>query len=385
MNTINTANSSLVDGVNRCPACGSTDIQLRPSSGKLACLFCRHEWAEAQIEQVVGAIAIDQLVGTHVASGAANIDPSVAGVVTFKCGGCGSEVVVNLEEAFAARCHWCRHMLTVNEQVPNGAVPDAVLPFSLSRDAAIEKITAFAGKRKLFAHKEFKGNFNPEHVVGVYLPYLIVDSNVTANLYGYGEVTIRTYSGGDNSSDTYDVDTYQVSRTISFLVDDLILESSAERANFDSPVNTNNIINAVLPFDTKEAVRWNAHYLTGFTSEKRDQDIAAVEPMLDDQLLSIARSQAAPSVKQYGRGVRWEAEQLERHGTRWVSMYLPVWLYSYYHQSGGKAMVHYIAVNARTGKAMGSVPVSHHRIGAMAALVGVVAEILAIIGLVVGS
>ena len=31
-------------------------------------------------------------------------------------------------EQMGARCHWCRHVLTVNEQIPNGAVPDAVLP-----------------------------------------------------------------------------------------------------------------------------------------------------------------------------------------------------------------------------------------------------------------
>lgn len=51
-------------------------------------------------------------------------------------------------------------------------------------------------------------------------------------------------------------------------------------------------------------------------------------------------------------------ERIQVHGTRWVAMYLPVWLYSYYHEKGGKSMVHYIAVNGRTGEVMGSVPVS---------------------------
>ncbi|MES2570350.1 MAG: hypothetical protein V4710_09905, partial [Verrucomicrobiota bacterium] len=45
-------------------------------------------------------------------------------MVTLKCGGCGAEVVVNTAEQMGARCHWCRHVLTVNEQIPNGAVPD---------------------------------------------------------------------------------------------------------------------------------------------------------------------------------------------------------------------------------------------------------------------
>ncbi|MEZ5294895.1 MAG: hypothetical protein R2697_01055 [Ilumatobacteraceae bacterium] len=51
-------------------------------------------------------------------------------------------------------------------------------------------------------------------------------------------------------------------------------------------------------------------------------------------------------------------------------MYLPVWLYSYYHEVKGKGMVHYIAVNGRTGEVMGSVPVSHKRLLAAAVSVG---------------
>ncbi len=123
---------------------------------------------------------------------------------------------------------------------------------------------------------------------------------------------------------------YQVERHVDFTVDDLPLESSRDRGNLDTSVNTNNIINTILPFDTKNAVKWNASYLRGCTSEKRDLDVAQLQPRLADQLLSIARAQVEASVSRYDRGVRWEQEGLDVHGTRWVSMYLPVWLYSYH-------------------------------------------------------
>jgi hypothetical protein len=76
--------------------------------------------------------------------------------------------------------------------------------------------------------------------------------------------------------------------------------------------------------------------------------------------------------------VRWEAERLEVRGTRWVSMYLPVWLYSYYHEENGRGMVHYIAVNGRTGETMGSVPVARGRLLLAALAVGTVIEGLVI-------
>ena len=369
---IDTRNERLDDGVNRCPKCGATDIQLRPSVGMLVCLFCRHEWAEARLDQVIATGDLATLRGTTVGSGASDIAADTDALVTMKCDGCGAEVVVNTAEQMGARCHWCRHVLTVNEQIPNGAVPDAVLPFSVTHADAVTRIREFAGKRRLFADRTFVREFTPENVVGVYMPYMVIDSNASADVVGVGEVETRRYTrgSGDNKVTVYDADVYEVHRHVDFTADDLTLEASAERAAMNSAINTNNVINTILPFDTENAVKWNASYLTGFTSEKRNQDVAPMVPELEDQLLSIARSQVEASIGGYDRGVRWERERIQVHGTRWVAMYLPVWLYSYYHPEGGTPMVHYIAVNGRTGEVMGSVPVSRGRLLAAALTAG---------------
>ena len=378
--TIDTQNDRLGDGVNRCPRCGATEIQLRPSAGMLVCLFCRHEWAEARLDASVATGDVGALTGTTVGSGAADIAPDAAALVTLKCGGCGAEVVVNTTEQMGARCHWCRHVLTVNEQIPNGAVPDAVLPFTITHDTAVATIAEFAGKRRLFADRTFVREFTPENVVGVYMPYMVIDANASADVAGVGEIETRRYTkgSGDNKETYYDADVYRVDRHVDFATDDLTIEASSERANMDTSVNTNNIINTILPFDTENAVQWNAAYLTGFTSEKRDQDVSHTTPELEHQLLSIARAQVVASVKRYDRGVRWEHERLQVHGTRWLTMCLPVWLYSYYHEKNGEGMVHYIAVNGRSGEVMGSVPVSQPRLLAAALTTGTVLEGLVI-------
>src|SRR6185436_9804619 len=130
----------------------------------------------------------EQLEGTIIASGARDIAADAAVLRTFKCTGCGAEVTINTQSEMTARCHWCRHVFGVNEQVPNGAVPDAVLPFHIGKDDAVARIRQFVQKRQLFALKEFKDQFTPENVVGVYLPYMIVDGNVSANVAGHGEI-----------------------------------------------------------------------------------------------------------------------------------------------------------------------------------------------------
>lgn len=378
---LDTSAAELKDGLNRCPKCGATDIRHKPGSDLLICQYCRNQWHGVRVEEEFGlGTGIDQLKGRVIASGARQIEADAASLMSFKCTGCGAEVTVNTESTMTARCHWCRHVFGVNEQVANGAVPDAVLPFHISKDDAVARIRQFVHKRRMFALKAFKDEFTPENVIGVYLPYMIVDGNTSVDVAGQGEIETRRYTrGSGNKKKTYyDADVYKVERHVDFTVDDLPLESSTKRGNLDARANTNNIINTILPFDTKNAVKWNASYLAGFTSEKRDRDVSHLHPRLEDQLLSIARAQVEASVGQYNRGVRWEHERLDVHGTRWVSMYLPVWLYSYHQASSKGGLLHYIAVNGRTGETMGSVPVQQWKLILAALTVGSILEGIAI-------
>ena len=378
---IDTASAELKDGQNHCPKCGATDIRHKLGSDVLVCLYCRHEWVGARVEEAFGfGQGHADLRGTIIASGARDIAADAAVLMTFKCTGCGAEVTVNTGSAMTARCHWCRHVFGVNEQIANGAVPDAVLPFHIKKDDAVARIRQFVDKRRFFALKAFKEEFTPENVIPVFLPYMIVDGKASADVAGKGEIETRRYKrgSGNNEKTYYDADVYQVERHVDFTVDDLPLESSRGRANLDTSANTNNIINTILPFDTKNAVKWNASYLRGCSSEKRDLDVAHMRPRLEDQLLSIARAQVESSVSRYDRGVRWEQEGLNVHGTRWISMYLPVWLYSYQQPGGRGSLLHYIAVNGRTGETMGSVPVQQWKLILTALTVGTFLEGIAI-------
>ncbi|PZQ89605.1 MAG: hypothetical protein DI534_07325 [Leifsonia xyli] len=369
------------DGLTKCPRCGSAEIAPVPGTDQLRCAFCRFEWVAANFMTSVGFDSpIDQLQGTTVTTGVGDIAQDAPNIITLKCQGCGSEVVINTETQLQARCHWCRQVLSQQTQIPNGAVPDAVLPFTLTHEQAVEQVRRFASRRRMFALKRFKQEFVPENVVGVYLPYLLVDGNASGQVAGYGEIKTREYQrGSDNNKTTYyDADVYQVSRSFDFTVDDLTIESSSARANQDTRMNTNNVINTILPFDTKNAVKYDANYMGSFTSEKRDLNLDAVMPVARAQMLSIAR-QKATDATDYNRGIRWESEQLELKGTRWVAVLLPVWLYSYYEKkSDGSAFLHYIAVNGRTGETMGSIPVSVPKLLLVALTIGTVLEGIAV-------
>ena len=365
------------NGMNRCPHCGSTDTALDAKTGNLKCNFCRSQFKGNRINEYGG---VEGLKGDIVGAGAGDIIPDEKVILTLKCPACGAEVVINTDEVTSARCHWCRHNLSVNEKMPNGAVPDLVLPFKTEKKYAEEKIDEFVNKRKFFAHPVFTKEFSSENVMGVYLPYIIVDVKAHASLSGEAEHLVRRYTvGSGNSRRTYyDADAYSVSRDFDLLIDDLTIESSSDKLRQDLKVNTNNVINSIMPFDTDNCVEWNPSYLRGYASEKRDTDVKVLKPAVEMQSKDIARYQARQTMEFYDRGARWESESLEIKGTSWKAAYLPVWLYSYQEVKGEKKMLHYVAVNARTGETMGSVPINFPLLIGISAIIEVVCAILGI-------
>ncbi|MCL2382765.1 MAG: TFIIB-type zinc ribbon-containing protein [Oscillospiraceae bacterium] len=366
-----------VDGQNKCPKCGATDIALNSNTGALRCNFCRHEF---EPEKAIGLDTdLSQLTGKVVGSGTQNIAEDSNDMITFKCESCGAEVVIDTNEGLGARCHWCRNTLSINGQIPNGAVPDMVLPFSTKKEEAKEEIEKFVAKRKFYAHPKFKEEFCTQNVMGVYLPYMVVGINSRANLSGSGERLIRRYTrgSGKNQRVVFDADLYNLKREFDLVINGLTVTSSSDKLQKASD-RTNNIINAIKPFDHENCVRWNANYLKGYASEKRDTDIDDLKPLVETKAKDIARHNANSSIKEYDRGVRWNNEELEIKGQQWKAAYLPMWLYSYQQVSsdGKQKKLHYVAVNARTKKTMGSIPVNMPKLFGISALVQLIGFIL---------
>ena len=343
-------------GQNKCPKCGATDISPVASTGHLRCNFCHYEFEPEKFAAMMSDI--DALNGKVIGSGAQDIVSDASNIVTFKCSSCGAEVVVDTASSMQARCHWCRHILSVNEQIPNGSVPDTLLPFKVAKEEAEGIIKGFVNKRKFFANPKFKKEFTTNNIIGVFFPYMLLDVNAHANFSGEGERQTRTYQvqNGDMRHTKYDADVYYVERDFDFTIQGLSIESSSNNLNEVSG-KTNNIINAIMPFDTENCVKFNANYLRGFNSEKRDVNIDNLKETAYEQSKDIARYTCNSTLGMYDRGVRWDNENLDIKGQQWTAAYLPVWLYSYLEVKGDKKLLHYVAVNARTKEVMGSVPI----------------------------
>ncbi|MCL2606132.1 MAG: TFIIB-type zinc ribbon-containing protein, partial [Coriobacteriia bacterium] len=371
--------TSRESGQDKCPSCGSSEITFNPDSGMLRCDFCRHEFAPEKSSGF--ETDVSRLEGKIIGSGTKDIIADAESMITLKCQSCGAEVVIDTDETAQARCHWCRNFLSLNEQIPNGAVPDAVLPFSVQKEIAREEINKFVGKRQFFAHPTFKKEFCTENVMGVYLPYMIVDVNAHSSLKGQGEVLVRKYTvgSGNNQQTRYDADLYNVGRDFDIVMQGLTIESNMAKLDHSSGNRTNNIINAIMPFDTENCVGWNANYLKGYASEKRDANVEQLKGLVETKARDIARHNANTTLTAYNRGVKWSQEQLNIKGQQWKAAYLPVWLYSYQQvKSPTNKVLHYVAVNARSKETMGSVPIHQPKLLAFSTLMSIIGMILAL-------
>jgi len=367
-------NEGVQDGQNKCPKCGATCIKLNVDSALLRCSSCRYEFTP---ERAIGPDTdLSRLEGKTVGSGTSDIAADAESIITLKCAYCGAEVVIDTNESAQARCHWCRNTLSINQQIPNGSVPDMVLPFNMAKGNAEAEIQKFVNKRKFYAHPTFKKEFCTENIMGVYLPYMVVNKNTHAAFSGQGERLIKEYTF--DNEDRYDADVYDVTCEFDMVIDGLTIVSSVGKRDRTSD-RTNNIINAIKPFDHENCVKWNANYLRGFASEKRDTNIEDLQSSVEMKARDIARHNANEILPEYDRGMNWSKEELNIKGQQWKAAYLPIWLYSYQQlKSGGRNLLHYVAVNARTAKIMGSVPINKLKLFAVSAIIQILASILAL-------
>ena len=321
----------------KCIKCGSTDIFLNIHDGMLRCNYCRYEFEPERTTD--SASDLNRLEGTKTSAGLEDIPAVLSELITIRCISCAAEVVVNTAESVQARCHWCRNTLSISQRIPNGAVPDLILPFSVNREEAKALAEKFIRKRWFYIYPKFKKEFTSRNMTGVYL------------------------------LDKYDADLYNIEREAEILIEGLTLEARIDKRD-KTDKKTNNIIHSILPFDTENCVAWHPSYLNGYTSEKRDSNVAHVKGFLDEEVHDIVRYKINETLKKYDRGVCWAEQKVVIKGENWKSAYLPVWLYSY--QKKSDSTLHYIAVNGRTKETMGSIPIHATKL----VVVSIIVEIL---------
>lgn len=120
-------------------------------------------------------------------------------------------------------------------------------------------------------------------------------------------------------------------------------------------------MNVLQPYDTQNAVAFEASYLRGFSADSREQNLSELREIADWQLTTLASDQVEKTVDLYDLGVDWMDAELDTTGSRWLAIYLPVWLYTFTEVEKDVRRHYLLAVNGRTKETVGAVPYDRNK------------------------
>ena len=254
----------------------------------------------------------------------------------YHCPSCGGEIIVNGTES-STRCIYCGNPSVVFNRISKQKAPDYIIPFSITREQALEKLKETLRGRYLIpkAIRELR----PDMMRGIYVPYWIVNGrHVEA-------AVIRSYmyhlkSGSYTSSDE---NKYYYGRSGKMQIRNLPLDAS-EILSDDSSQRLE-------PYDLSAIVPFNESYLLGFYSNASDITYTELIDAAEIRAVGAFHERAKDDISGMERQVVcWEYETAIDKDIKYAL--LPVWFVSY--EFDGEHNV--IMVNGQTGKVVGGIP-----------------------------
>ncbi|WP_206074557.1 hypothetical protein [Antribacter gilvus] len=345
-----------------CSACGAR-VEFAPGAGALTCPYCGHAEEVAAADREVREHAFATLAATPRES-AAEVSAHV-----YRCGKCGATTE---SDHLSQVCGFCGAPMVAEVEGSGLVEPEAVLPFSVTREAMRGHLREWVASR-WFAPSALKKVTETEQVHGVYLPSWTYDARTTSDYdgqrgehYWVTETYTETVDGKSvtRTRQVQKTNWYPASGTVARAFDDVhvagthrVLPKHAEKLE---------------PWPFEEAVRYRPDYLAGYETLRYE-----VEP---EAGLEAAKAVMAPVIESDCRqDIGGDVQRVHSVATRYDDvtfklLLLPVWIAAYlYHGT-----TYQVLVNARTGEVVGERPWSAWKIaGAVLAGLALVGGIVA--------
>ena len=339
--------------VTKCPSCGANMV-FSAEKGDLECPYCGtlSEIARKESRELSFANLMNSGGGwsseTHV----------------FRCENCGARQVMGIGE-IATKCAFCGTTNVVKTEEIPGLKPNAVVPFSVTIEQAIEKVKAWA-KKKLFAPRKFKKEVSPKNVNGVYNPAFTFDTLTRSTYCGtLGKYYYETRTVNGKTERVRKIRYFTISGMHDSSFDDILVQASTAISQKD--------IDKMQPFSTDESCEYNQDYLNGFTASQYERNGMECWETAKERIdASVKRQILARYVYDVVASL---SVATSYDNTTYKYVLLPVYVG---HCKWNKKNYNFY-VNGRNGKVVGKTPISPWRV-LVAVLLGVavVAGIIAL-------
>lgn len=239
-----------------CPACGGA-LKLNVFSQRLKCESCGNDYNPATLEK-------SNLISTPnggLTTEQKKITQDFVEMNLYHCGSCGSEVITNDVEVTKI-CSFCGQPAIIYDRVTQVDRPDLIIPFKLTKGAALDAIKEKYKKAKCLPAE--MDSLSVDSVYAIYIPYYVFDTKIDVaghiNLPGQNNTRIRKDFSG----------------------------SSKRHVFFDSSKKLNDAVSVYLnPYPYSQAVPFEPTYLSGFYADLADVDSDALSKKVDNYVWEI--------------------------------------------------------------------------------------------------
>lgn len=331
----------------KCPSCGGP-LEYKPGVEDIICEYCGTgftvkalEEFYAQKEKMAAAAqnAKDAKWKTDEAGKEWSVEEAQL-MRAFTCSSCGAEIVCD-ENTMATECVYCGNPTLVPARFSGVLKPDYVIPFKKTKEEAVAALKEFY-KGKWLLPGKFTENNRVEDIQGLYVPFWMFDSSVSATAIFKAE--------NDMVYDTKDATITETSVYECMRVGSM----SFEKIPADGSKRMDDTyMESIEPFDYHELVPFNSAYLAGYLADKYDVTAEENEPRIDKRVSNSSVEVLQETVTGYMRVYENERAVEKKEGKVEYAM-VPVWILTTRYDNKPYTFM----MNAQTGKMVGSLPYS---------------------------
>lgn len=348
----------------KCPNCDG-ELIFDPGSQKYKCEYCNSLFTQTELESMNPASATETTEDAAGYTQEEKTERDVGGqAVRYSCPSCGAEIITDATTA-ATFCYYCHNPVVLGGKLEGEYLPDKVIPFDVTREAAERGFLDYVGKKK-FVPKAFFQKKQIESMTGVYFPYWLYDVELAGSMQAEGRNT-RVWRTGD--TEHTETKHYAIRRQGDITLRNLP-ENALQKANAK-------LASGVLPYDFDKMRDFHMGYLSGFMAERRDIEQKTVQGKMQSEMRDGAEHLLRETITGYS-SVSVRSSNFNPKRERWSYVLLPVWTITY---KGKDGKIYYYSMNGQTGEVCGELPLDH---GKLALTSGIVALIVLIIGLIGG-
>ncbi|MDO4283305.1 MAG: zinc ribbon domain-containing protein [Clostridia bacterium] len=311
-----------------CPSCGA-NIPFNPDTQRWDCKYCGASYTLEDFEKYDAEMKKENKEEN------VNVDMD-----EYTCPNCGAKVVTDSNTS-ATSCVYCGSTTILKNRLQGEFKPSQVIPFSQSKEKAVEEFYKFS-KKKWFAPKEFCKKENIQKVEGVYIPFWLYDCETKGNIIADAK-KISTWRSGDYMYTKTDY--YLCQREGNMVFEGVPVDGSTKFAD--------DIMDSIEPYNYEGMKEFNPSYLSGFLAEKYDVEKDDAYSRAKMRVKNTTIEELKNDMKGYNTvNVKENNIEVERKKDKYVLM--PVWMLNIKY----KDKMHTFAMNGQTGKMVGNVPVS---------------------------